>query len=159
MNLYVILKIIHIIGAAVLFGTGMGTALYMYLANRSGNVQVIAKTTAQVVKADWLFTGTAAIIQPITGLWLAYIKHYPMGAYWIWGSMLGYVIAGVFWLPVVYWQIQLRNMATQALANNQPLPKRYTVLFRYWFYCGWPAFLSLVAVLFLMANGPELGQY
>ncbi|MCX7123235.1 MAG: DUF2269 domain-containing protein [Gammaproteobacteria bacterium] len=146
--------ILHIIGAAVLFGTGMGTAFYMLAANRSRNITFIAKATQLVVKADWIFTGTAGILQPITGALLVYLKGYHFADFWVWGSILGYVIAGGFWLPVVYFQIALGKIANQALAKGTALPPRYHSLYRAWFWCGWPAFLSLIGVFFLMSTGP-----
>ena len=152
--LFNLIEVVHVIGAAVLFGTGIGTALYMVMANRTKNVAIIAKAAANVVNADWIFTGTAAIIQPITGLAMVYLKGYSLMAFWVWGSIVGYIIAGLFWLPVVYMQIRLRDMAVQALEGNLPLPRQYYRIFRYWMLCGFPAFSSLVVVFFLMANGP-----
>ena len=149
-----LILIIHIFGAAVLFGTGMGTALYMVTANRSQNIAFMAKATRLVVKADWIFTGTAGLLQPITGILLVYLKGYSFGDFWVWGSMLGYLIAGGFWLPVVYFQITLGKIAETAVQKNTPLPARYHTLYRAWFWCGWPAFLSLIAVFFLMSTGP-----
>ena len=146
--------IIHILGAAVLFGTGMGTALYMFAANRSQNIAFIVRTTRIAVKADWIFTGTAGILQPITGILLVYLKGYDFQDFWVWGSILGYVIAGGFWLPVVHFQIALGKLATNALENGTVLPSRYNALYRAWFWCSWPAFLSLIAVFFLMSTGP-----
>lgn len=151
----VLIFILHIVGAAFLFGTGLGTALYMLLANRSQNIAIIAQATALVVKADWIFTGVWGVLQPITGVALLYLKGYSFTAFWVMGSITGYVIAGAFWLPVVYFQIQLRNMAFQALHAGTDLPPRYYRLYRYWFLCGWPAFISLVIVFYLMANGPS----
>jgi uncharacterized membrane protein len=146
--------IIHILGAAVLFGTGIGTALFMWIANRTQNIALIAQVTRLVVKADWLFTGTAGVLQPISGFLLVYLKHYPPDEFWIWGSLLGYLIAGGCWLPVVYFQISLAKMAEASFKTGHPLPKRYAHLYRAWFWCGWPAFLSLMGVFFLMSARP-----
>ena len=152
--IFTLLKIVHVLGAAVLFGTGMGSALYMFIANRSGHIETIYQATKRVVIADWLFTGTAGLIQPITGFWMAYLKGYPIDSFWIMGSLTGYVIAGVFWLPVVYFQIRLRDLAKTALDTNQPLDMIYRVYFKLWFAFGWPAFIALIIVFYLMANMP-----
>lgn len=152
--LFFILKIIHVVGAAVLFGTGMGTALYMFMANQSKNTEIIYQATARVVIADWLFTGTAAIVQPITGLWMVYLKGYPIWSLWVMGSIAGYIIAGIFWLPVVYFQMRCRDLAKEALDNDQPLNKIYKRFYGAWFAFGWPAFIALVVVFYLMANKP-----
>lgn len=141
-------------GAAVLFGTGLGSALYMFRANYLGDIKIIAAVTGQVVIADWIFTGTAGILQPITGFLLIYLKGYPVLSFWVLGSLAGYVIAGLFWLPVVYFQIRLRDLARQALQDGTPLPSLYHKLYFYWFVFGWPAFIALVFVFYLMANQP-----
>jgi uncharacterized membrane protein len=127
----------------------------MLLANRTQNIEVIARTTALVVKADWIFTGAWGILQPITGGALIILKGYTVSSFWVMGSITGYCIAGAFWLPVVYFQIQLRNMALQALHTHSSLPSRYYRFYRYWFMCGWPAFISLMGVFYLMTNGPR----
>lgn len=152
--LFDIIEVVHVIGAAVLFGTGLGTALYMVMANRTKDVAIIAKAATNVVNADWIFTGTAAVLQPITGFAMVYLKGYSLTAFWVWGSVSGYMIAGLFWLPVVYMQIRLRDMAIVAMKSGQPLPPRYYRIFRYWIFCGFPAFISLIGVFFLMVNGP-----
>lgn len=157
MTLFFLLKIWHVIGAAVLFGTGMGSALYMFIANRSGNLEVIYQASAKVVIADWLFTGTSGVLQPITGFWMVYLKGYDPWSLWVIGSVSGYIIAGLFWLPVVYFQIRLRNLAKSAIEKGQPLCAQYHKLYRLWFAFGWPAFIALVIVFYLMANKPLTG--
>lgn len=154
MTLFFILKISHVLGAAVLFGTGMGTALYMFIANRSGNLEIIYQATTRVVIADWLFTGTAGILQPITGFWMVYLQGYNVWSLWVLGSLGGYVIAGLFWLPVVYFQIRLRDLVKQAIGKSQPLCQQYKRFYRLWFAFGWPAFIALIVVFYLMINRP-----
>ncbi len=150
--LYIILKIIHIMSASVLFGTGMGTALYMLIVNFSNNIERIAKATRQVVKADWLFTTPSGIIQAITGFAMIYIKSYSLTAFWVMGSIAGYLIAGACWLPVVWLQIQCRNLALDALEHKQALPARYYRYYKIWYLLGIPAFLALIVVYYLMSN-------
>ncbi len=156
-----LILILHILGAAFLFGSGLGTAFYMFFANQNGDLVIIAKATRLVVRADWIFTGIWGVIQPITGGLLIYLKGYSISAPWLIGSVAGYLIAGGFWLPVVYFQIQLSKMAAtaleQKLERKSELPSRYFRLYRYWILCGFPAFIALVGVFYLMANGPTLG--
>ena len=152
--LYFLLKTIHIMSATLLFGTGIGSAYYMLRAHLSKDVHVIAITTRHVVAADWLFTTTSGIIQPLTGIWMAWLVGWPLTQTWIWISLVLYFVAGICWLPVVWLQYRLRDMANQALVNNSPLPPLYYRYMRIWFWLGWPAFISLVTVFFLMVFKP-----
>lgn len=151
-----ILRFAHVIGATVLFGTGAGIAFFMLLAHRSGNPVHIAHVAGTVVIADTVFTATAAILQPVSGAWLAHEIGWPLTSGWVLLSLILYVVVGLFWLPVVWIQIQLRDLARQAVASGAPLPARYGRLFRIWFACGFPAFLSVLAILWLMLNKPEI---
>lgn len=148
------LKIIHILSAALLFGTGVGTALFMYFAHRTKQVDVIALAYKYVVRADWLFTTTSGIVQLATGLLMVFYIKFPFTAFWIWGSLMGYAIAGICWLPVVFLQMRLRDIAYHAWQNSTELPLQYKNYFRIWFWLGWPAFLSLILVFYLMTNRP-----
>lgn len=152
-NLFYALKIIHVVSASVLFGTGLGTAVYMWLANKTNNLTIMAMANRSVVRADWIFTGSSGSVQAITGLWMVYLK-YSLMAPWVLGSILSYLIAGACWLPVVYYQIKLRDIAEQCLTQKIPLPVLYYRYFRRWFILGWPAFISLIIVFYLMTARP-----
>lgn len=155
MDVFLLLKLLHILGAAVLFGTGMGIAFFMLMAHRGGDIAVIAGTARIVVIADFLFTATAAVLQPLTGFALAHFAGYDLSEGWIAASMGLYVFIGLFWMPVVWLQIEIRNMATSAAEMKTALPPRYFRFMRIWFWCGWPAFISIVAIFYLMLNKPE----
>jgi len=150
--LYLWLKFIHIISSTVLFGTGIGTACVMLYGHRTRDVRIIAGITQYVVLADWVFTGTSGLVQPITGLWMVYLAGYSFSSLWIWGSIAGYIIAAFCWFPVVYLQIKMRDFAIAADKTNSPLPLEYFTYFKYWFCLGWPAFISLIMVFYLMTN-------
>ncbi|MCD6047252.1 MAG: Integral rane protein [Gammaproteobacteria bacterium] len=152
MTLYLWLKFIHVVSSTILFGTGIGTACNMLLAHRSKDVHIIATTARYVVAADWVFTGTTGFLQPVTGLWMVYLAGYPLTATWVLGSTVGYLIAALCWFPVVYLQIKMRDCAVEADKNNTPLPEKYYRYFTYWFWLGWPAFISLIIVFYLMTN-------
>lgn len=152
--LYFWLKFIHVLSSTILFGTGIGTACTMLYAHQTKNVTVIAATTRYVVLADWIFTGTSGFIQPLTGLWMVYLVGYPWKSLWIMGSIIGYLIAACCWFPVVYLQIKMRDFALDADQNNSPLPLIYYRYFKYWFCLGWPAFISLIIVFYLMTSKP-----
>lgn len=151
-----ILRFVHVIGATVLFGTGAGIAFFMLMAHRTGNPSHIAHVAGTVVIADTVFTATAAILQPITGAWLAHEIGWELTSGWVLLSLILYVVVGFFWLPVVWIQIQLRDLARLAAASGTPLPPRYMRLFRIWFASGFPAFLAVMAILWLMLTKPDI---
>lgn len=151
---YFWLKLTHILSSTILFGTGLGTACIFLFAHHSRETAVIAATTRYVVLADWIFTGTSGFIQPITGLWMVYIAGFPLSGFWLWGALTGYTIAALCWFPVVYLQIKMRDLAARALESNTALTPQYFRYFNYWFYLGWPAFLSLMIVFYLMTFKP-----
>lgn len=150
------LKLIHVLGATVLFGTGFGIAFFMWMAHRTRDAAVIAHTASVVVVADAVFTATAAIVQPITGGFLVHAIGYSLWEPWIVLSLALYVLVGACWLPVVWIQAQMRDLARQAAAERTELPARYHQLFRIWFALGWPAFISVIAIFCLMIVKPVL---
>ena len=149
-----ILLYLHVIGATVLLGTGAGIAFFMVISNRSGDPALIAHVAGIVVLADMLFTATAAISQPITGYFLARNLGWPLLDGWVAVALLLYVVIGAFWLPVVWIQIRLRDMARDAADAGAPLPARYHRLYRIWFACGFPAFAAVLAIVWLMLTKP-----
>lgn len=151
-----ILRLVHVLGAAVLFGTGLGIAFFMVVAHRSLRPELIAHVAGTVVIADTIFTATAVILQPITGALLALRLGWPLSEGWIVLSLALYVVTGLFWLPVVVIQIRLRNLARQAAATGAALPPRYFQLYRIWFVFGWPAFASVLAIFWLMLTKPSI---
>lgn len=154
---YLILKYLHVIGATVLLGTGAGIAFFMLVAHRTGNAATIAATARIVVIADFLFTASAVVIQPLTGWLLAREVGYPLTEGWILLSLLLYVVTGLFWLPVVWIQMRMRDLASAAARDGQPLPPRYHRLFWTWFAFGFPAFGAVLAIFWLMIARPPIG--
>lgn len=151
---YLAIKWLHILSATFMFGTGFGTAFYMFFANRSGNVQAIAFVTRFVAKADWWFTTPSIIIQPLSGYWMMRLAGFPMSSTWIVWSLALYALAGICWLPVVWLQLKMRDMAQLAAADGTPLPKRYWNFERIWVALGFPAFGGLLVVYWLMVHKP-----
>lgn len=144
----------HVIGATVLLGTGAGIAFFMVMAHRTRDAKLIAHTASTVVIADWLFTASTVIIQPITGYLLARAIGWPLTEGWLMWSLILYFVVGVFWIPVVWIQHQLRDMALAAVQNSSDLPARYDRLYKIWFAFGFPAFLAVLTILWLMVNRP-----
>ncbi|MBB3607511.1 putative membrane protein [Rhizobium sp. BK602] len=151
-----LLRLAHVIGATVLFGTGAGIAFFMVMAHRTGDPKLIAHVAGTVVIADTVFTATAVIFQPITGYYLAQSIGWSLHEGWIAVSLLLYVLTGIFWLPVVWIQIRLRNLARAASAAGLPLPPAYHRLYRIWFACGFPAFFAVIGIIWLMLNKPNI---
>ena len=150
------LLLAHVIGATVLFGTGAGIAFFMVMAHRTRDAVLIAHVAGTVVIADTVFTATAAILQPVTGYLLARAIGWDLTEGWIALSLLLYVFTGVFWLPVVWIQIRLRDLARAAAASGTALPPAYFGLYRIWFACGFPAFAAVLGILWLMLTKPPL---
>ena len=151
---YQLVKLIHILSSTLLFGTGLGSAFYKWMADRGGDLHAIAKTNRTVVIADWMFTTPTVIIQPLTGFWLVHILGFPLDQPWIVLTLVLYIIAGGCWLPVVWLQIRMRDLATEAAVNEQSLDHRYHRYARTWFWLGVPAFIAMVIIYFLMVFKP-----
>jgi uncharacterized membrane protein len=155
--LYLVLKYLHVIGASVLLGAGAGIAFFMLVAHLRGDPGVIAGTARIVVLADFVFTATAVVAQPVTGVALALVLGYSLTEGWIVLSIFLYILTGAFWLPVVWMQMRMRDLALAALAEGSPLPARYHRLFWTWFAFGFPAFAAVLAIFWLMIARPEIG--
>ncbi len=154
MNTYLLIKTIHILSSVLMVGTGFGSAFYLFFTNRSGNQAAQATVTSLVVRADWWFTTPAIIIQPLSGWYLIYLAGWDSHALWLQLAFALYVLAGACWLPVVWLQIQMKKMAQSALQQQQALPEKYWRYARYWEYLGYPAFIAMVLVYYLMVNKP-----
>jgi uncharacterized membrane protein len=154
MTSYFITKYLHVLGAIVILGTGGGIAFFMLMAHRSRDPAFIARTAATVVIADKLFTLTAVILQPVTGAVLMGLSATSLGERWLLTSLALYAVAGLFWIPVIFMQIEMRDLARKAAAAGEPLPPRYFALFRRWFLFGIPGFGSVMIILWLMIAKP-----
>jgi uncharacterized membrane protein len=157
--LYFALKYVHIVGAAVLLGTGSGIAFFMLAAHLGGKPAVIAGVARIVVIADFIFTATAVVVQPVTGSLLVLHVGYSFWDGWIVWSMVLYVLTGALWLPVVWMQMRLRDLASAAAAEGSPLPDEYHRIFWLWFAFGIPAFIAVAAILWLMIAKPQLALF
>jgi len=155
MDLDFLAKWLHILSSTVLFGTGIGTAFQMVMAIRTRRAETVASVASAVVLADWVFTTPAGLIQPATGLWLIHLTGHPWNAPWLMATYALYVLAFLCWVPVVWLQYRIRDLARAAHAAGAPLPDAAIRLWRIWFALGWPAFTALVAVFWLMVSKPD----
>jgi uncharacterized membrane protein len=154
MTLYFLVKYLHVLGAIVILGTGSGIAFFMLMAHRSGDAAFIARTAATVVFADMLFTLTAVLLQPVTGGVLMMLSSTGFTERWLMASLALYAVAGLFWVPVIFMQIEMRDLARVAAVENQPLPPRYFALIRRWMLFGIPGFGSVMTIVWLMIAKP-----
>lgn len=156
MELYLLVKWLHILSSTVLFGFGAGTAWYFWNAHLSGDAALIARVGRMVVRADWIFTGTSGIVQPASGAILVALTGYSFDEPWLVAAYVLYGVAFACWVPVVWLQIRAQRLAQQAAEQNTPLGPDYRRVMHLWFLLGWPAFLGLIATFWLMIARPML---
>jgi uncharacterized membrane protein len=152
---YLIVKWVHIVSSTMLFGTGLGSAFYMFFASRTRDARATAVVVRYVVIADWLFTTPTIILQPLSGFWLVHLAGFDLRAPWLAWSIVLYLLAGACWLPVVWMQIRMRDMAAVAARESTELPAQYWRFLRWWVALGIVAFFSLVVVFYLMVLKPS----
>lgn len=152
MYLYVLARLVHILSACVLFGSGAAIAFFMLMAWRSGERGGFALAARHVVLADWLFTASAVVIQPLSGIALAHLAGWPLTAPWLLASYGLYGFIGACWLPVVWIQYRVRDRL--AAAQGEAVPTQVHRLMRIWFVLGWPAFAALIGIFVLMITKP-----
>jgi uncharacterized membrane protein len=151
-----VIKTLHILSSTILFGTGLGTAFHMWVTHRRGDVRAIAATARNVVFADWLFTATSGVVQPATGFAMVLMAGYDPTAPWLVATYVLYAVAAACWLCVVRLQIRVADIARRSVATGSSLPPEYHRTMRLWFWLGWPAFVGLVGVFWLMVRKPVL---
>ncbi|MBA4143793.1 MAG: DUF2269 domain-containing protein [Nitrosospira sp.] len=151
---YVTVKWLHILSSTLLFGTGIGTAYFMFCATLTRDPVIVAAVGKNVITADWLFTATTVIIQPVTGFYLVYLANVPLTSRWVLWSIGLYLVAGACWLPVVWLQIRMQRLAAAASQGKTDLPALFWHYFRIWVGLGIPAFTALVIVFYLMVAKP-----
>lgn len=157
MELAHVVRWLHVIGATVLLGTGAGIAFFMMMAHRTKDARTIAHVGSTVVIADWLFTASAVVLQPVTGAWLAHLLGWRLTEPWILLSLGLYVLTGAFWIPVVFMQKRMRDLARASAQTGVPLSEEYFRLYRRWFAFGFPAFFAVLVIFWLMIARPVLG--
>lgn len=153
---YAVVKFLHILSSTFLFGTGVDTAFYLLFASRGRDPRVVAAVARLVVAADWLFTATTIVFQPLSGLYLAHRLGVPLGTPWLYWSIVLFVIAALCWLPVVWLQMRLRDLAVAAAREGTPLPLRCDGYLGAWAALGVPALVSFLTIFYLMTAKPAL---
>ncbi|WP_376694241.1 DUF2269 family protein [Wenzhouxiangella sp. EGI_FJ10409] len=156
MNTYLAVKWLHILSATILFGTGLGTAFFMWRAMASNNIQAIDMVSENVVMADTWFTTPAVIVQPLSGIWLAHLLGLPLGTRWILLSFALFVLVGCCWIPVLFIQHRVARRTRELANRNESVSEDVHRLMRYWYGLGWPAFIAMLAIFYLMVFKPVL---
>lgn len=154
MNEVLIVKWLHVLSSTLLFGTGIGTAFYLFFVSRTRDTHAVAVVSKYVVIADWFFTATTIVFQPVSGFWLARLMGYPLTSRWILWSTALFLLAALCWLPVVWLQVRMRNLAQAAARDAAPLPAAYWRCFRWWTALGIPALFAFLAIYWLMVAKP-----
>ena len=152
---YLVAKWLHILSSTLLFGTGIGSAYYMLMTSLARDTRAIAIVVRKVVLADWLFTTTTIVFQPASGFYMVWLAGIPWTSRWLMWTYALYLLAGACWLPVVWMQIRMRDMADEALRTGGELPPLYWRMLRWWVALGIPAFFALVVVFWLMVAKPS----
>lgn len=156
MDVYLLVKWAHVLSSTILFGFGAGTAWYFWNAHLTRDAATVAGIGRMVVRADWIFTGTSGIAQPASGIMLAHLAGYPLTDSWLVATYILYALAFLCWVPVVGLQIRAQRLAQAASDTGAPLGRDYRQAMRLWFALGWPAFLALVGIYWLMIAKPTL---
>ena len=152
--LFAALKLLHILSGAVLFGTGAGIAFFMLRAHATRDARAVVAVGRIVVLADMVFTATAVVIQPLSGLGLILLQGWSPFEPWLVIAYGLYALVGLCWLPVVWIQIRMLRLAEAAVRQGEPLSAAYDRLFLWWFLLGWPAFAGVIGIYFLMVAKP-----
>lgn len=156
MDPYLTAKWLHILSSTVLFGTGIGTAFQMVWAMQTGDAKSVHTVARGVVWADWIFTTPAGFLQPLTGLWLIWLQGWSLWEDWLIATYGLYLLAFICWAPVVKLQIEIRDLSGEAVLTGEDLPTEAKRKYRIWFALGWPAFIALTIVFWLMVHKPSI---
>jgi uncharacterized membrane protein len=154
MDLYLLVKTLHIISATIVFGTGIGIANFMFFGHRDGTADERAFAARMTVKADFLFTLPSVLIQPLTGAWLVWQGGFRWDESWLVLTYGLYLLAAACWVPVVVIQIRMKTMLAAKRRGEAFDEAGYDRLFRVWFVLGWPAFGGLIVIFWLMVAKP-----
>jgi uncharacterized membrane protein len=150
----IIVKWVHILGSTILFGTGLGSAFYLFAANRQKNVVHIYLAVKHAVVADWLLIAPAVVMQLVTGMYLVHLDGFRLTDFWVAAGLALFAFIGVCWLPAVWMQIRMRDLAYAAMLKNENLPERFWRLDRWWIILGLLAFAAVIVVFWLMVAKP-----
>ena len=154
-NTYLVLKYLHVLSAAVLLGTGAGIAYFMFTACRSRNIEALRVVARYVILADGLFTASAVVLQPLTGVGMMLARGWPFTSTWFIVTVVLYAAVGACWIPVVILQTRMAKLAREAVSYDTLAPA-FKQAFRGWIALGIPAFVMVLALYGVMIFKPGL---
>ncbi|MEE2022677.1 DUF2269 family protein [Alkalimonas mucilaginosa] len=153
MDNYLLVKLIHIVSAVVVAGTGTGIAFFMFMANRSSNLEALAVTARHVVLADWLFTAPAVVAQFVSGILLMMMLGYSFSSSWFYAVMALFLFIGICWIPVIFIQYKLKALADSSVKAGV-LDPGFKKMMKLWTALGIPAFAAILLLFWLMVFKP-----
>lgn len=152
---YLAIKWLHVVSATILFGTGIGIAFFKWYSDRMNDARASAFVLAIVVKADLWFTAPSVVVQLATGLWMVRVSGWSLHDAWLMGALILYSLVGVCWLPVLWLQYRMLELAREAATGNSALTARYHLYRRWWTMLGVPAFAAILVIFYLMIFKPR----
>jgi uncharacterized membrane protein len=157
MDAHTLWKLVHLLSAAVLFGTGAGIAFFAWFGYRRamaiGEIDGLRTVLRLTVIADTCFTAPAVLMQFISGVALTHLNQWSFSCPWVSTSIGLFLLVGLLWLPVVVIQIQMSREAERA-ASIAGLGPGFHRRFKLWFVLGVPAFLIVLGLFYLMVAKP-----
>jgi len=149
------IRLLHIVSSALMFGVGLGAFWFMVTAARSGSPAAVAITTRNAVRAEWFIAAPVALIQPTTGYLLMVQLGYPLHSTWFYAVATLYIIAGMCWVYLVKAELKMRGLAA-AHSASIALPDEFGVLFRRWTWLALGSFAGVLGIFWLMVFRPGL---
>jgi uncharacterized membrane protein len=157
MTAFALWKTVHILSAAIIFGTGLGIAFFSWFgyrgAMRSRDIGALRSVLRLTVIADACLTAPAIAVQAVSGVVLMNYLGWPLASAWSFAVWALFLLAGACWIPVLHIQARLSRDSNQA-ASMDALPASFHARFRRWFALGVPAFAAVIAIYWLMVAKP-----
>jgi uncharacterized membrane protein len=157
MEAHTLWKLVHLLSASVLFGTGIGIAFFAWFGYRRamaiGEIEGLRAVLRLTVIGDTFFTAPAVVVQLVSGIVLVNLNQWSLLSPWSLAVFGLYAAIGFLWLPVVVIQILMSREANQAPSIGELQPGfhgRYLT----WFALGVPAFLMVIVLFYLMIAKP-----
>jgi uncharacterized membrane protein len=158
MDLYLILKLLHVV-AVIAFLGNIVTGLFWHAhAARTRDARHLAHAMDGIIRSDRIFTVPGVVGIIVTGVAAAIHGHYPLlRTGWILWTLVLFTVSGLlFMIRVAPLQRQLRALAEAAVASGTFEYTRYRALAVRWELWGAAALLTPMAGLVLMVLKPGL---